>query len=79
MKTSTISFFASGNITQEIVILNDESIEMIVQKLSEGDYYTTLTGDQPMIEDSEGNIIAKVIDINNELEYSDFEIDDFEF
>lgn len=69
-----ISFEVSGYVVQRIEILNNETPEEIAEKLNKYEYATTLHGNEPHITKvSDGTLIAKIINIDNNLTYIEFE------
>ncbi len=71
---ATIKFSVNGYVKQRIDILVPTlSVEDIVRMLRDGEALTTIQEDGQLIRLSGGEILARVIDVDNNCEYSDYE------
>ena len=69
-----ISFLANGTVNQEVEIIKDGlTINDIVTGLNCGKFFTTMGDDKTIVDAFSGEDVAKIIDTENELEYSYFE------
>ena len=70
-----INFLVSGDISQTIKITDEDySINKIIEGLNSGKYITTIHEDKEIVVTISGRKIAEVINNDNNLEYTDFEI-----
>ena len=78
MKTVDISFLVQGHITQTIELPPDCNLtgDEIIEQLDSGKMLTTIQegGDVIMVNSEGIDIVASVLNVDNELEYSDYEL-----
>jgi hypothetical protein len=71
----TLSFTAQGHISQTIQITNPAyTPKRIVAMLNSGKAVTTVQENGTVDIVATGEVIGKVVNVNNELEYDDFEL-----
>lgn len=72
MKETKIGFSVSGFVTQRIELSKPELFS--IEKLNEGKIITTIQegGDVLLLENGQFQIIGKVVDIDNNLEYLEY-------
>lgn len=75
MEEFKIQFSVSGTVTQTIVPTSDKFTQKeIIEGLNSGKFATTLHGNKPKITIVlTGEVIADIINIDNECEYTDFD------
>ena len=74
MKKFKLSFLVQGHVDQTIEITNKDYIpNEIIKMLNNGKILTTIQNGGKIIIDENGIEIGKIINIDNWLEYSDFE------
>ena len=81
MKTMRIAFSAQGQVKQRVTLLKTGvSAKELQDGLNSGRYVTTIQEggefSTHIEETSTGEKVARIDDVNNELEYSDFEVEE---
>lgn len=75
MNNFTLSFTAQGHVNQTIQITNPAyTPRQIVDMLNSGDAETTVQEDGTVDITATGEVIGKVVYVDNHLEYEDFEL-----
>jgi hypothetical protein len=72
MKNIRISFGAAGYVTQDIAVSDEVDAEDLVNKLNSGDWATTIQEGGNLEVVASGEIIGKVVYVENSLEYDEF-------
>lgn len=83
IRQAAISFTAQGHVVQTIEIISDHTLDQIIKMLNKGTAVTTVqegTDKHPSYIEltATGEKIAKITDVDNQLEYNDFDIDEDE-
>jgi len=69
-----ISFLANGTINQEIDITKENlTIKDIVLGLNCGKYFTTMGKDKTIVDSFTNEVVAIIVDTDNQLSYEYFE------
>ena len=72
-----ITFHAQGRIKQDVTMVDESvSAQDLQAGLNDGTYMTTIESGETFIEDINGKRIANIDYVSNELEYTDFEVED---
>jgi len=76
-KNFKISFSGAGSVSQTIELVDGINLsrEELQDGLRSGKYVTTIQEDGSVDVTATGEVIAKVVYVNNELEYSDFDVE----
>jgi uncharacterized membrane protein (DUF4010 family) len=70
-----IAFSVSGYMIQRIKITKEGlTVKDIIKMLRSGEAMTTVHGDQTITKTATGEVLATIIDTDNECEYSDFAV-----
>jgi len=72
MKTLSASFDASGYVVQDIEVPDEVSAEELESKLASGEWVTTIQEGGSLEVTATGEVIGKVVSVDNNLEYDGF-------
>ena len=72
MKNIKITFGASGYVTQDLSVSDEVSAEEVAAKLNSGEWMTTIQEGGSLEVVASGEIIGKVVNVDNDLEYDEF-------
>jgi hypothetical protein len=75
MKNIKITFGASGYVTQDISVPDEVSAEEVAAKLNSGDWMTTIQEGGNLEVVASGEVIGKVVNVDNDLEYDEFSVE----
>jgi hypothetical protein len=76
MKQAKVTFNAVGYVTQIVTLSVPITLKELQAGLNSGKYVTTLHGDDSVIEETAtGKQIAEIEDTDNNLEYTEFEVE----
>ena len=74
MKDVKIAFSVSGWVTTTVSVPDEFELDDLQRKLNDGTYVTTLQEGGTLDVLESGKEIGRVIDVDNELGYEDFEV-----
>ena len=74
MKTVRIAFGAAGYVTEDIEVADDVDEQVLADKLASGEWVTTIQEGGSLEVTASGQVIGRVVNIDNELEYDEFEL-----
>jgi hypothetical protein len=76
MKNIKVTFGASGYVSQDISVADDISAEELAENLNSGKWVTTIQEGGNLEVTESGEVIGKVVNVDNELEYDEFRAGD---
>ena len=72
MKNIKVTFGASGYVTQDIAVADDISEQEMAENLNSGKWVTTIQEGGNLEVTASGEVIGKVVNVDNDLEYDEF-------
>lgn len=74
--TLVVTFSVLGHVTQKVRLVDVSfSAEHIQEMLNDGTAVTTIQENGDLVVTESGHVIAKVVGVDNECEYSDFNVE----